>query len=52
MRAPQVASKAELEQSLGDALRVAFRDPSYTLIFLGFFSCGYQLSFVTAHFPA
>jgi len=22
------------------------------MIFLGFFSCGYQLSFVTAHFPA
>ncbi|MGB0439263.1 MAG: MFS transporter, partial [Paracoccaceae bacterium] len=28
------------------------RDPSYTLIFLGFFSCGYQLAFITAHFPA
>ena len=26
--------------------------PSYALIFLGFFSCGYQLGFVTAHFPA
>ena len=30
----------------------AFKDPSYTLIFLGFFSCGYQLAFITAHFPA
>jgi MFS family permease len=30
----------------------AFRDPSYTLIFVGFFSCGYQLGFITAHFPA
>jgi predicted MFS family arabinose efflux permease len=30
----------------------AIRDPSYTLIFLGFFSCGYQLGFMTAHFPA
>ncbi|MBI1216951.1 MAG: MFS transporter [Rhodobacteraceae bacterium] len=30
----------------------AFRDPSFTLIFLGFFSCGYQLGFITAHFPA
>ncbi len=30
----------------------AFRDPSYILIFVGFFSCGYQLAFVTAHFPA
>jgi MFS family permease len=30
----------------------AFRDPSYALIFIGFFSCGYQLGFITAHFPA
>ncbi len=37
---------------MGAILVKAFRDPSYTLIFLGFFSCGYQLSFVTAHFPA
>ena len=36
----------------GDRLKRAFRDPSYSLIFIGFFSCGYQLSFVTAHFPA
>ncbi|MBM1689687.1 MFS transporter [Sulfitobacter geojensis] len=52
MRAPAMASKAELEESLGQILRKAFRDPSYTLIFLGFFSCGYQLAFITAHFPA
>ena len=52
MRAPAMASKAELEESLGQILVKAFRDPSYTLIFLGFFSCGYQLAFVTAHFPA
>ena len=52
MRAPAPASKAELEQSMGQALSMAFRDPTYTLIFLGFFSCGYQLAFVTAHFPA
>ncbi|WP_422031962.1 MFS transporter [Roseovarius sp.] len=52
MRAPEPASKAELEESMGAILGRAFRDPSYTLIFLGFFSCGYQLAFVTAHFPA
>jgi predicted MFS family arabinose efflux permease len=51
MRTPPV-SKAQLEDSLGAILMKAFRDPSYSLIFLGFFSCGYQLSFVTAHFPA
>jgi MFS family permease len=52
MRAPAPASRAELEQSMGRALTQAFRDPSFTLIFLGFFSCGYQLAFITAHFPA
>ncbi|WP_089997161.1 MFS transporter [Cognatiyoonia koreensis] len=52
MRTQTVASKAELEESMGTILIRAFKDPSYTLIFLGFFSCGYQLSFVTAHFPA
>ena len=52
LRAPAKTTKLELEESLSEILLKAFRDPSYTLIFLGFFSCGYQLSFVTAHFPA
>lgn len=52
MRSPITANKAELEESMGATLKRAFKDPSYTLIFLGFFSCGYQLAFVTAHFPA
>ena len=51
MRAP-AATKTELEESMGGALKRAFRDPSYAMIFMGFFSCGYQLSFITAHFPA
>ena len=52
MRAPQMASKVELEESMGQILIKALKDPSYTMIFLGFFSCGYQLAFITAHFPA
>lgn len=52
MKAPEAASKRELEESLGSVLKKALRDPTYTLIFLGFFSCGYQLAFITAHFPA
>ncbi|MHA7876501.1 MFS transporter [Roseivivax sp.] len=51
IRAPQ-ASKSELEESMGHILGKALRDPSFSLIFIGFFSCGYQLAFVTAHFPA
>ncbi len=52
LRAPALASRAELQESLGTVLTRAFRDPSFTLIFVGFFSCGYQLGFITAHFPA
>ena len=52
MRSPRLASRAELEESLGTVLNRAFRDPTYTMIFFGFFSCGYQLAFITAHFPA
>lgn len=52
LKAPERASRQELEESMGEVLLKAFRDPSFTLIFLGFFSCGYQLAFITAHFPA
>ncbi|WP_317056323.1 MFS transporter [Roseovarius rhodophyticola] len=52
LRAPSDAGPAALEETLSHMLGRAFRDPSYTLIFLGFFSCGYQLGFITAHFPA
>ncbi len=52
LKAPTKPFAAGESPSLGDALSRAFRDPSYTLIFVGFFSCGYQLGFMTAHFPA
>jgi MFS family permease len=52
IRSPKLATRAELEESMGQVLTRAFKDPTYTLIFLGFFSCGYQLAFITAHFPA
>ena len=52
MQAPERVQKEDLEESLGEILRLALKDPSYMMIFLGFFSCGYQLAFITAHFPA
>jgi MFS family permease len=52
MKAPPKVSAQGLEQSLSKILNIAIRDPSYALIFIGFFSCGFQLAFVTAHFPA
>ena len=51
IRAP-VAPRTQIEEAMGTALWRAARDPSYALIFVGFFSCGYQLGFITAHFPA
>ena len=52
LKAPAKASGPELEETLTAILGKAFRDPSFILIFVGFFSCGYQLGFITAHFPA
>jgi len=51
-KAPALAQPKELDASFGTVLRRAFSDPSYLMIFAGFFSCGYQLAFITAHFPA
>lgn len=52
IKSPYKASKKELEESLGHILFRAVKDPNYIMIFIGFFSCGFQLAFVTAHFPA
>ena len=52
MKAPEMATKDEIEEGLGDILKLASRDPSFAMIFIGFFACGYQLAFITAHFPA
>ena len=45
-------SKNDVRENLSDALMQAIKDPSYAMLFLGFFSCGFQLAFITAHFPA
>ena len=45
-------SKIEINENLRDALTEAIKDPTYIMLFLGFFSCGFQLAFITAHFPA
>lgn len=39
-------------QSVKQALGEAFRHPSYVMLVLGFFTCGFQLAFITAHMPA
>lgn len=52
MRGSKAAQKATADRSMCQVLSQAIRDPSYIMIFIGFFSCGYQLAFITAHFPA
>jgi MFS family permease len=52
LRSKPKISKKEVEENLSDALKEALKDPTYTMLFLGFFSCGFQLAFITAHFPA
>src|SRR5690606_2337023 len=37
---------------IAQALAEAFRHPSYVFLVLGFFTCGFQLAFITAHMPA
>ena len=52
IKGEQQASTQEVNESMGKVVMAALKDRSYLFIFIGFFSCGYQLAFVTAHFPA
>jgi MFS family permease len=46
------AAAARPAQSLRQALAEAFGHRSYVLLVLGFFTCGFQLAFVTVHLPS
>jgi MFS family permease len=45
-------SALEVEQTTREALREAFSYHGYLLLTAGFFVCGFQVAFITAHFPA
>jgi MFS family permease len=51
-RAASVNVPAAGQQSFRTALAEAFGHRSYVLLVLGFFTCGFQLAFVTVHLPA
>jgi MFS family permease len=51
-RAESVTSTGVANQSFMQALTEAFGHRSYVLLVLGFFTCGFQLAFVTVHLPA
>jgi MFS family permease len=52
MAAPSTASSVAQTQTYRQALQEAFAHRSYILLVLGFFTCGFQLGFVTVHLPA
>ncbi len=48
---PAVDEAAD-EQSIREALQEAGRHSGYILLVIGFFVCGFQIAFITVHFPA
>ncbi|SDT52757.1 MFS transporter [Bradyrhizobium canariense] len=49
---PAASVAASDQQSFKTALAEAFGHRSYVLLVLGFFTCGFQLAFITVHLPA
>ncbi|HEV2563986.1 MAG TPA: MFS transporter [Microvirga sp.] len=50
--AAQAGAAVVPNQSIRQALTEAFQHRSYVLLVLGFFTCGFQLAFITVHLPA
>ncbi|MCB1478597.1 MAG: MFS transporter [Rhodobiaceae bacterium] len=56
--APVLAGKSEKsphverDQAISEALKEAFSERSYVLLLVGFFVCGFQVAFISAHLPA
>ena len=50
--AGEYSGRRRRTQSLPQALAEAFGHRSYVLLVLGFFTCGFQLAFVTVHLPS
>ncbi|HLG47864.1 MAG TPA: MFS transporter [Reyranella sp.] len=50
--APAAAASADLQTpSLGEILTQALHHPGYRLLTLGFFTCGFQLAFISTYLP-
>lgn len=45
------AFRAEVDQTVAQALKEALGHRSYLLLTTGFFVCGFQVAFITVHFP-
>ena len=44
-------TSSENGQTLGQAVKAAFKDRSYILLHLGFFTCGFHIAFLVTHLP-
>lgn len=51
-RMPVPAAAGGPGAGLAEALRGAFADRSFVLVFLGFFVCGFHVAFIQTHLPA
>jgi MFS family permease len=51
-RNTETAAQRAAQQSVGAAFAEAIRHPSFILLVLGYFTCGFQVFFVTVHLPA
>jgi MFS family permease len=51
-RGAESSGKQPEQQSLRQALSEAFAERSYVMLVIGFFTCGFQLAFITVHLPA
>ena len=49
---PQQAAASDRQQTVAQACREAFTYPSFWLLVLGFFVCGFHVSFYGVHLPA
>jgi len=47
-----VRDAASPEQTIGQALREAFKYPSFQLLMAGYFVCGFQVVFIGVHMPS
>ena len=52
LKAPDAEPAQAKSEAMGTVVKRAIRDKNFIFIFIGFFSCGYQLALITAHFPA
>lgn len=51
-RTVETPAQRAAQQTVGAALREALSHPSFVLLVIGYFTCGFQVFFVTVHLPA